>query len=232
MKRTEKELIIDQRIALHKIEKYVHANQLDQIGEFFPGFLHFNRKDDLHIKYLNPKGIETYDLPLEYIQQNGEAFFKKYIHQETVDKIFPGFINFYNKNDAGRTYADCQKIIDPRKQEFYQVLTVTKIVKDLDGLMSMSMPIHELGPNMTKVKQLMGTDSFYETHFQKFQSLTNREKQVLSLIAIGKTNREIGDALFISQHTVRTHRNHIWAKLEINRLTDAIRIADAFGLIQ
>lgn len=231
MRKTEKELLIDQRIALHKIEQYVQANQLDQIGEFFPGFLHFNRKDDLHIKYMNPKGIETFDVPLEYVQENGAAFFEKFIRRDSIENIFPRFIQFYDQNDSGRTYADCQFILDPRKNEFYQILTVTKVVKDLDGLMSMSMPVHELGPNMKKVKNLIGTDPYYETHFQKFQSLTNREKQILQLIAIGKTNGEIAAQLIISVHTVRTHRNHIWRKLQISRLTDAIKIAEAFSLI-
>ena len=47
---TERELQISQRKALHQIEKYVKDNKLDQIGHFFPGFLHFNQKVDLHIK--------------------------------------------------------------------------------------------------------------------------------------------------------------------------------------
>src|SRR5690349_22886324 len=85
-KRTEKELLRDQRIALHHIEKYVKENQLDKIGEFFPGFLHFNRKDDLHIKYMNPKGLEKFDVPLEYIQQNGGEFFERFVHKKSIEE--------------------------------------------------------------------------------------------------------------------------------------------------
>jgi DNA-binding CsgD family transcriptional regulator len=231
MNETEKELVMQQRIALHHIEQYVKANQLDQIGEFFPGFLHFNRKDDLHIKYMNPTGLEKFDVPLEYIQKNGAEFFDRFVHRQSVQEIFPRFIDFYNRNDSGRTYADCQDLLSPFNNEYYQILTVTKVVKELDGLMSMSLPVHELGPNLIKIKGLVKIDTFYEKNFERFQLLTNREKEILRLVALGNTNKHISEALNISAHTVRTHRNHIWQKLSITHLKDALHIAEVFGLI-
>ena len=230
-KKTDSELLLDQRIALHHIEKYVRENQLDKIGEFFPGFLHFNRKDDLHIKYMNPKGLEKFDVPLEYIQGNGAEFFERFVHKQSVAEIFPRFIDFYNRNDSGRTYADCQDLLSPFNGEYYQILTVTKVVKDLDGLMSMSLPVHELGPNMVKIKSLVRIDEFYTRNFVRFQSLTNREKEVLKRVAAGRTNRQIADELFVSEHTIRTHRNRIFSKLEIHHISEAVRIAETFGLI-
>jgi len=230
-KRTEKELLIDQRAALHQIEKYVRENQLDKIGEFFPGFLHFNRKDDLHIKYMNPKGLEKFDVPLEYIQDNGGEFFERFVHRKSIDVIFPRFVSFYNRNDSGRTYADCQDLLSPFNNEYYQILTVTKVIKDLDGLMSMSLPVHELGPNLVKIKSLIRLDDFYVKHLERFQSLSNREKEILGEMAMGKSNKEIGEKVFISEHTVRTPRNNIFLKLDIHHLSEAIRVAEVFELI-
>ncbi len=45
--------------------------------------------------------------------------------------------------------------------------------------------------------------------------LSEREKEVLRQVAMGKTNREIAEILFISSHTVITHRKNITGKLEI-----------------
>ena len=59
--------------------------------------------------------------------------------------------------------------------------------------------------------------------FLRFQSLTKREKEVLKLISIGHTNKQIGSLLFISQNTVRTHRNRIWKKLDIKHLRDCFK---------
>jgi DNA-binding CsgD family transcriptional regulator len=230
MKSSEKELIRDQRILLNSIEKYVFKNQLHLVGEFFPGFLHFNRKDDLHIQYMNPKGLEKFDVPISYIQQHGDEFFTKYVHQRSIVEVFPRFINFYNRNETGRTFADCQEILSPFKKEFFQVLTVTKVVKDLNGLMSMSLPVNELRPTIRKIKGLIGVDPFYEKNFLKFQSLTNREMEILRWIAKGFTSRSIAESINISGHTVSTHRKRIWKKLEIRSLTEAIRYAEIFGL--
>lgn len=55
--------------------------------------------------------------------------------------------------------------------------------------------------------------------------LTLREKEVLKLIAEGKSNREIADLLFISVHTVERHRAHIMEKLGIRKIADLVRYA-------
>jgi DNA-binding NarL/FixJ family response regulator len=55
--------------------------------------------------------------------------------------------------------------------------------------------------------------------------LSVREHDVLKLIAAGRTNREIADALFISIRTVETHRAHIMAKLGLSSTADVVKYA-------
>ena len=55
--------------------------------------------------------------------------------------------------------------------------------------------------------------------------LTEREDDVLRLLAEGRTNREIGEALFISPKTVSVHVSSIMRKLGVNRRADAARLA-------
>ena len=50
------------------------------------------------------------------------------------------------------------------------------------------------------------------------EGISDREKEVLCLVAVGLTNKEIGDKLFISSHTVITHRKNISAKLGIKTI--------------
>jgi DNA-binding NarL/FixJ family response regulator len=56
-------------------------------------------------------------------------------------------------------------------------------------------------------------------------TLTSREREVLILLAEGKKNQEIADALFISVNTVRRHRYNIMEKLNINNLADLVKYA-------
>jgi two-component system response regulator NreC len=62
--------------------------------------------------------------------------------------------------------------------------------------------------------------------------LTEREREVLTLIAEGLTNQEIAQRLYISVKTVQTHRAHIMEKLNLHDRTELVRYAIRKGLIE
>ena len=69
------------------------------------------------------------------------------------------------------------------------------------------------------------------TGFQR-EPLTEREIEVLQLVAAGKSNREIGQKLYISESTVKGHLHHLFSKLSVLSRTEAISVATRRGLIQ
>jgi ATP/maltotriose-dependent transcriptional regulator MalT len=62
--------------------------------------------------------------------------------------------------------------------------------------------------------------------------LSGREREVLALVAQGRTNREIGERLFISQKTVGVHVGNILAKLEVSGRVEAAAVAIRLGLTE
>lgn len=62
--------------------------------------------------------------------------------------------------------------------------------------------------------------------------LSERELDILRLLASGFTFREVGDQLFISPRTVESHRNNIMAKLNLQTFADLVRYAVRNGLIE
>ena len=62
--------------------------------------------------------------------------------------------------------------------------------------------------------------------------LTKREHQVLEYIANGRSNKEIGQILYISEHTVKTHVKAILMKLDAIGRTEAIAVGIKRGLIK
>lgn len=61
--------------------------------------------------------------------------------------------------------------------------------------------------------------------------LTRREKEVIVLTAKGKSSAEIADELYLSRHTVNTHRRNIYKKLGISNMKELIKFAYANGMV-
>ena len=61
--------------------------------------------------------------------------------------------------------------------------------------------------------------------------ITPRELEILALIAEGLSNREIGERLFVSENTVKTHSSRLFEKLSVNRRVQAVQKGKDLGLI-
>ena len=64
-----------------------------------------------------------------------------------------------------------------------------------------------------------------EDKFNKFALVTTREKEIIKLLAGGKSSIEVGKILHISPSTVHTHRKNIFNKLKINKISELIKHA-------
>jgi len=61
--------------------------------------------------------------------------------------------------------------------------------------------------------------------------LSERERQVLRLIAEGLTNREIAERLYLAMSTVKTHINNLYGKLGVSKRTQAVARGRQLGLL-
>lgn len=61
--------------------------------------------------------------------------------------------------------------------------------------------------------------------------ITQREHEILGLIAEGLSNREIAERLFVSENTVKTHSSRLFEKLDVNRRVQAVQRARELRLI-
>jgi two-component system, NarL family, response regulator NreC len=65
-----------------------------------------------------------------------------------------------------------------------------------------------------------------------YGALTEREREILKLVAEGYTNAQIGERLFISPKTVDTHRTHIMDKLNLHSRAELVKYAMRRGLLE
>ena len=59
-----------------------------------------------------------------------------------------------------------------------------------------------------------------------------REKEILNLIAYEYTTHEIASKLFISIDTVKTHRKHLFSKMDVKNIAGLVRRAYEYGIMQ
>ena len=91
-----------------------------------------------------------------------------------------------------------------------------------------------LGLKWTKPKVVVVRDSGpFVLNADKLKEigLTAREHEILGLIAEGLSNREIGERLFVSENTIKTHSSRLFAKMEVDRRVQAVRKGKELGLI-
>ncbi|MEJ7718591.1 MAG: response regulator transcription factor [Thermoleophilaceae bacterium] len=77
----------------------------------------------------------------------------------------------------------------------------------------------------------LGMSVFTPLEDQPAVPLSEREREVLELVATGATNSEIGRRLFLSRHTVKEHTSALYRKLEVRNRAEAVQRAQRMGLI-
>lgn len=97
-----------------------------------------------------------------------------------------------------------------------------ELIKTLEAVARGESP---LDPTLTNCLFAEVRRSLRKEEIAAFEALSNKEMRVLQGIAQGKTNREIGEQLFLSEGTIRNYVSHILAKLEVSNRAEAAAYA-------
>lgn len=109
-------------------------------------------------------------------------------------------------------------------QVFVIALVFTAIGTWIASNIKKPVPSPEPDQSKTDYKQLQ-----YDHNQQEL--LSDRELEVLHLMASGLTNKAIADQLFVSQNTIKTHTANIYMKLEVSNRTAAVAKGQQLGLL-
>jgi two-component system response regulator DesR len=97
------------------------------------------------------------------------------------------------------------------------------------GLVSKHWPTGDLGRAVRMVG--LGMSVFEPRSGDSAPLLSHREQQVLDLLALGATNREIGATLFLSPQTVKEHASRLYRKMDARNRAQAVLRAQRMGLL-
>lgn len=133
--------------------------------------------------------------------------------------------SYFSDLDSARSHFKIKKNTRPPKFECQINANTDSIAIDLN--------IHsnDLPRFLTSMKQIELDNEFAKKHLEQYNTLTYREIQILKLIASGKTNKQIGQDLFIEESSVKSHRKNIKLKLNITSSFHIYQFARCFKLI-
>jgi DNA-binding CsgD family transcriptional regulator len=170
------------------------------------------------------------------------------IHPEDLPLLFRAAINYiqlgFSIRDPGKL-KDYKAIFDYRvmgRNGQYVRIIEQQIPLEIDksGNVWLALSLMDLSPENDvslpfrgRLKNHRTGELFYfppEEDPGQSPLLTNREKEILGMIARGLISKEIADKLYISVNTVNTHRQRIIEKLNVSNTYEAIRYANERGL--
>jgi len=211
---------------------------LNEIGDFIPGAVMIQDLKIPKVTYMNSWGCDNLGHSMDEINALGHEYYDKFFAPGETEKIFNGMKDYFQRNDPSELYSFFQQVKTGPKYEYKWFYTVCRLLKEeSEGqepgrLFLLSTPMAGIDPLVNKVSKLLDENKFVAENYKKFASLTKREKEIITLLTEGKSSPEIADQLFISKHTVSTHRKNITSKLNINSFADLLKFAIAFDLIR
>lgn len=179
---------------------------------------------------------------IEIVNANGrskhvEKKYPKYLDQiirtETIEEIGDFLVEFFVNQDDQQTVAFVKYFRLEAEAEVVPLLFfVTSLGDPAKFVLRLPILGDKWGQWSPKMEQIIRMYQFKLKYFKRFKTLTDREVEVLKLLAKGCNNPKIADKLFLSRQTVETHRKNLKRKLEIGSYLDLMRYAFAFDLIE
>jgi len=213
---------------------------IEEIGEQIPAaiMMHDIIDDTLvRVSYMSEFGCNLLGTSVEEINQLGLAYYEKYFVKEEVEQCVSGLQQYISEKDPNQQYSFFQQVKLHNEVEFKWFYTICKLVQNpenhklADQLMIIATPIEGCGNMVNKVNKVLDDHDFVKQHYRQYAALTKREKEIIRFIANGASSKEIADSLFVSVHTVNTHRKNIIQKLDCKTFAAFLKFAIAFDLV-
>ena len=207
-------------------------------AEKMPGVVvvHELLKDNFRTVYMNQRGLERLGVSLQELMDMKEKYHERFFNNEDMEDFMEKLHRLLQKKDPNETFTFFQQVKFKDKKEWVWHIGSLKIFhQDEDNnpthLVTVAFPIDRMKHIPHKAERLLAENEFFRENLQKFLALGKRTKEVLKLVALGKSSGEIADELHISVETVNTHRKNIKKKLNISTTYEFTEYAHAYDLI-
>ncbi|WP_270090352.1 helix-turn-helix transcriptional regulator [Sphingobacterium sp. SYP-B4668] len=227
---------------LHGVQQNLKKGNyaIDDLGSILPASVMMHDMDKLQplaVSYMNNWGAEHLGTSVDEINALGDAYYNKYFIKEESLAIFEGIEKYLHEADFDKQYNFFQRVKLHQEVAYKWFYSVCKLIKIKEGdctvnkMIMLSSPVEGIDLMISRVNKVLDEDIYVKNNYKIFATLTRREKEIIAMIANGKSSKEIADELFISIHTVNTHRKNVIQKTQCNSFATLLKFAIAFELL-
>lgn len=207
-------------------------------AELMPGVVvvHELLEDNFRTVYMNQRGLDRLGVSLQELKEMKDKYHERFFNNEDMEDFLEKLNCLLLKKDPDETFTFFQQVKFKNRNEWVWHMGSLRIFhQDKDQnpthLVTVAFPIDQMKHIPHKAERLLAENQFFRENLHKFIALGNRSKEVLRLVALGKSSAEISQELKISVETVNTHRKNIKKKLGISTTYEFTEYAHAYDLI-
>lgn len=218
-------------------EKIINAvRQIAVVDQLLPAVVIIHDLEG-RVVWMSPRGLKQLGISLEeVIALSPEQYYGTYFNIEDTKESVPKILGLLERNNDDEYITYFQQVRLAQEHDWIWHMCSTGIMlRDNEHkpliTITVAFPIDAMHHMTAKASRLLEENNFLRRNLHIFAKLSKREREILSLMALGKTSAETAEQLFIAQHTVETHRKNIKHKLNTNSYYEICQYARAFDLI-
>lgn len=217
-----------------KIKKKI--KEISSISEYLPCTVIIHQIPDFKVLYISEIGLKQLNQKWEdIVGLSGEEYHARYFNKKDADYYAPKIFEMIQKNsDEPVSFFQQVRTSKTRKWDWYMSSVRVFERNNKNEPISTITTALKVDPEhffTSKAVRLLEENEFLKKNYKNFSRLSNREIEVLRLVALGKSTIEIANDLHISNDTAQTHRRNMKKKLKIENNYEIAMYARAFNLL-
>lgn len=211
-------------------------SSLQKIADDIPGVIIIHRIPEFTVEYMSERGLNYFGVTNDDLIAMGTDYYPRYFNEEDAADYVPKIAAMIEQNNMDNLASFFQQVRNGTGAPWTWHFSTTKIFMQNDEgkpllSITISLPVDPEQHVSSKLERLLEEYIFLRKNKSLFLSLTNREREILRLLALSQSAAEIAARLIISVHTVETHRKNLRKKLSITTTYELNKFASAFDLI-
>ncbi len=205
-------------------------------AEIMPAVVIIQQLEPFTSIFMTSRGLRELGISLEELRGMGPEYLGRFFNLEDSEDYLEKLKCLLQCRNTEETFTFFQQVkINSRGGWVWHIGSTRIFYMDREGnpthIVTTAIPVDQLKHIPNKAERLLAEKNFFHDNLPKYLSLGKREREVLKLVAIGKSSVQIGDELCISAMTVNSHRKSIKQKLGISSTYEFTLYAHAYDLI-